>query len=67
MGNVQNSYDIRIPLYWLVHRDPLILANYSPIQVGSIILYLEQPTTWMSQEVSKRLGSVGYNPNTPHF
>ncbi len=23
--------------------------------------------TWMSQEVSKRLGSVGYNPNTPHL
>ena len=24
-------------------------------------------TTWMSQEVSKRLGSVGYNPNIPHL
>ena len=23
--------------------------------------------TWMSQEVSKRLGSVGYNPNIPHL
>ena len=23
--------------------------------------------TWMSQEVSKRLGSVDYNPNTPHL
>ena len=25
------------------------------------------PTTWMSQEVSKGLGSVGYNPNIPHL
>ena len=24
-------------------------------------------STWMSQEVSKRLGSVGYNPNIPHL
>ncbi len=23
--------------------------------------------TWMSQEVSKRLGSVGYNPNISHL
>ncbi len=23
--------------------------------------------TWMSQEVSKWLGSVGYNPNIPHL
>ena len=23
--------------------------------------------TWMSQEDSKRLGSVGYNPNIPHL
>ena len=27
----------------------------------------ERFTTWMSQEVSKWLGSVGYNPNIPHL
>ncbi len=25
------------------------------------------PSTWMSQEFSKWLGSVGYNPNIPHL
>ena len=30
----------------------------------NIILFT---TTWMSQEVSKFLGTMGYNPNTPHF
>ena len=24
-------------------------------------------STWMSQEVSKWLGSMGYNPNIPHL
>ena len=27
----------------------------------------DYPPTWMSQEVSKWLGSVGYNPNIPHL
>ena len=34
-----------------------------------MIVYILQQTgsTWMSQEVSKRLGSVGYNSNIPHL
>ena len=27
----------------------------------------KQKNTWMSQEVSKTLGSVDYNPNIPHL
>ena len=29
------------------------------------VCVLDRWFTWMSQEVSKRLGSVGYNPNIP--
>ena len=32
---------------------------------GTMLNVLE--ATWMSQEVSKGLGSAGYNPNIPHL
>ena len=37
------------------------------IAMGKYSCPMEHLGAWMSQEVSKRLGSVGDNPNLPHL
>ena len=41
--------------------------NHEWVDVSPIQKLGKFPATWMSQEVSKKLGSVGYNPNIPHL
>ena len=42
-------------------REPSTGASWAPK------MYPKMVASWMSQEVSKRLGSGGYNPNIPHL
>ena len=49
--------------YWISIQYGKIFAKEWTSQTGK----QQKGATWMSQEVCKRLGSVGYNPNIPHL
>ena len=51
-----------------MNEDVILLLKMVIFQcyVGLLENNLIPPYTWMSQEFSNRLGSVGYNPNIPH-
>ena len=47
--------------------DPSWVLHHLPMELKIPNEKLPVHYAWMSQEVSKWLGSVGYNPNIPHL
>ena len=63
-----------LPVKCLVHDFEIILQYTTGKAIFIRFKLLKCPSrnfellpTWMSQEVSKWLGTVGYNPNIPHL